>query len=120
MLGGLAAPRVPAQIEGGTGADVLRGEAWIRNGNGEDVTHAFVRGAEKAFEIATQVGATHACLKARSPSCGVGEVHSRAGLRPGDGVAAARLKQAGLKVCSDETLASFLREDDASESDNSR
>lgn len=103
----MPAPRIPAHLEHGTGEDVLNGEGIVRNQEGLDVSAPFIQGAHKARDIARHVGATHACLKARSPSCGVGQVHGPHGLIAGDGVAAAELKRAGLQVYSDESLATF-------------
>ena len=48
-----------------------------------------------------------AILKARSPSCGCGEIHSGkfdGELRAGDGVTAAMLKQEGLEVVPDDQV----------------
>lgn len=108
MLGGLPAPRVPAHVEAGTGDDVLDGRGVVRNQEGLDISAYFIAGAQKARDIGRNTGATHACLKARSPSCGVGQIHGPDGLITGDGVAAAELKRVGLQVCSDESLATFL------------
>jgi uncharacterized protein YbbK (DUF523 family) len=68
------------------------------------VTDAFLRGAEVALAAAERFSATHACLKARSPSCGCGRTYQDGALAPGDGVTAAALKRAGLRVLSDEEL----------------
>lgn len=104
VAGGLPTPRPPAQLVGGDGGAVLDGGARVLTDDGRDVSEAFLRGAEVALETARRHGATHACLKARSPSCGHGLVHSPSGLIRGDGVTAARLARAGLKVLSDEEL----------------
>ena len=40
------------------------------------------------------------CLKERSPSCGVNEVHGKDGVRAGQGRFAARLAKRGLPVVS--------------------
>ena len=47
VAGGLPTPRSPAEIPGGQGALVLKGERPVRTDQGEDVTQAFVRGAEQ-------------------------------------------------------------------------
>lgn len=106
--GGLPSPRPAAECEGGDGHAVLDGRAKVRTLEGLDVTGAFVKGAARAAEIARAHGATHACLKARSPSCGVGATWVDRKVRDGDGVAAARLRREGLVVVDDEHLASFL------------
>lgn len=104
VAGGLPTPRTPAHLVGGDGADVLDGKARVIDERGRDVSDAFLRGAEVALEAARVHGATHACLKARSPSCGCGRIYRETGLQEGDGVTAAALKRVGLVVLSDESV----------------
>jgi uncharacterized protein YbbK (DUF523 family) len=105
--GGLGTPRPPAEIVGGTGADVLAGRARVVTESGADVTEAYLRGARIALAAAQRAGATTAILKARSPSCGRGRVYdgsfSRT-LAEGDGVTAALLEANGITVLSDEDV----------------
>lgn len=99
LLGGLSTPRPPAEIVGGDGEDVLAGKARVVTVDGDDVTQAFVRGAQAVVEVAAQSGATRAILQPRSPSCGCSQVHdgSHTGeLRSGIGVTAAALRQHGI------------------------
>ena len=70
VAGGLTTPRPPAEIQGGTGADVLQCTASVMNKIGEDVTVAFVEGAQKCAALCKEKGITVAILKQRSPSCG--------------------------------------------------
>jgi uncharacterized protein YbbK (DUF523 family) len=105
VAGGLPTPRTPAQLDGGDGEAVLDGRARVVDDDGVDVTEAFLRGAERAVAAARAHGATAACLKAHSPSCGAGQTHDKSGLIAGDGVTAAALRRAGLRVLSDEALA---------------
>lgn len=108
QLGGLATPRPPAEIQGGAGAEVLAGRARVCTRDGDDVTRAFVRGAEACAHVARLVGAEQAVLKARGPSCGVGQTYDGSfsrGLRAGSGVAAARLAAAGLGLRTEEEVA---------------
>lgn len=117
VLGGLTTPRPAAELQGGDGEAVGRGEARVTNVEGEDVTLAYRRGAEAAVAVARAVGAEWAVLKARSPSCGASGVYDGTFSRrlvPGAGVAAAALRAAGLEVCSDEEAASALDSDTAS------
>ncbi len=103
QLGGLPTPRPRAEIRDGDGADVLAGRARVVDEAGRDVTDAFMRGAEEVLRVARLTGARQAILKARSPSCGAGEIHDgtfRGALRPGDGVTAALLRREGLDVRS--------------------
>ena len=69
--------------------------------------HAFTCGAEEALRLALENGCTAAILKARSPSCGSGEIYdgSFTGTRvPGEGVFARMAREAGLEIWSEETF----------------
>ena len=99
--GGLPTPRPPAEIVGGDGNDVLDGTAKVMTDNGTDVTEAFLKGAHHALEVAQSNGATHVILKARSPSCGCGDIYDgtfSGTLTSGDGVTTALLKRHGITV----------------------
>lgn len=101
VLGGLSVPREPAEIQGGTGADVLAGKAKVVNMQGQDVTSQFLKGAQEALRIAKAVGAKEALLTERSPSCGCGLIFDgsfKGKFIEGDGVTAALLKKNGIKV----------------------
>ena len=107
VAGGLPIPRPAAEIVGGSGEDVIAGTARVISETGSDVTENYLAGARKAADAARAAGATFSILKARSPSCGCGAIHSGefdGELRAGDGVTAAMLKQEGLEVVSDETI----------------
>jgi len=101
VLGGLLVPRVPAEIQGGDGLDVLSGKAKVVNERGVDVTSQFVAGAAAALRIAQYVGAKEALLIEKSPSCGCGLIFDGTfsdKCVKGDGVTAALLKKNGIKV----------------------
>ena len=101
--GGLATPRPAAEIVGGDGADVLDGRTRVMTADGADVTENFVKGAHHALRIAQTNGATQVVLKARSPSCGCGDIYDgtfSGRLTAGDGVTAALLKRHGITVTS--------------------
>ncbi len=103
--GGLGTPRPAAEIVGGDGSDVLAGRARVLTREGHDVTGEYLKGARRALETAERTGAKAAMLKARSPSCGCGEVYDGTfskTLRGGDGVTAALLQAHGIRVLSDE------------------
>ena len=93
-LGGLPTPRTPSE---------RRGERVI-NQKGEDVTEQFCRGAGMALAVCREAGCTLAVLKARSPSCGRGEIydgsftHTRI---PGNGVFADLLLSEGIQVLTE-------------------
>lgn len=114
VAGGLPVPRLPAEIVGGDGADVLDGQARVVTAAGEDVTAAYVRGAERALATTKQHGIMAAILKQRSPSCG--SVHIYDGthsgkLKAGEGVTAALLRRHGVTVWSESDLSRVLERD---------
>ena len=96
--GGLPTPRPAAE---------LQPDGTVRTAAGDDVSVFYARGAAAAVALASVVGATEAVLKARSPSCGCAGVYDGTfshTVRPGAGVTALALLQAGLSVRSEEDL----------------
>lgn len=94
QLGGLPTPRTPSE---------RRGDRVVAR-DGADVTDAFARGAAQVCRVAGLYGAKLALMKARSPSCGHGEIYdgSFTGRRiPGNGVAAEALAAMGVAVYSE-------------------
>ncbi len=101
VAGGLPTPRPPAEIVGGDGAAVLDGSGHVVTVDGNDVTEAFLRGAQAALEAALSAGAGKAILRAHSPSCGVEAIYDgtfSGRLKPGMGVTAALLTRHGIPV----------------------
>lgn len=99
--GGLATPRAPAEIVGGDGRAVLRGEAKVLTVDGDDVTAAFLAGAGLAVGRARDAGCRRAYLKSKSPSCSISMIFDgtfSGRMKPGMGVAAAALVEAGVDV----------------------
>ena len=102
-LSGLPVPRPPCEQS-------LRGpqdEIRVISRDGADVTAAFELGAERALTAALATGCREAILKARSPSCGVGEVYDGSfshTLRAGDGLWATRLREAGFRLWTEDDL----------------
>ena len=99
QLGGLPTPRVPAEIVGGTGEDVLSGTAKVCTSDGRDVTSAFLRGARETIYLAKLVNAQYFIFKQKSPSCGCGQIHDgtfTGTLKCGNGVTTALLLREGL------------------------
>ncbi|MDA3972213.1 MAG: DUF523 domain-containing protein [Desulfobulbaceae bacterium] len=74
QLGGLATPRNPAIIIGGDGMDVINGKASLLTQTGDDVSEAFLAGAEQVFKICELQEVAGMCVKSRSPSCGLMEI----------------------------------------------
>ena len=74
---------------------------------GQDVTAAFRRGAESAAEACRANGVRVAILKDASPSCGSQFIHDgtfTGRTREGQGITAARLKSAGVRVFSESEI----------------
>jgi len=71
QLGGLSTPREAADLVNGDGNDVINAKGLVVTKNGNNVTAAFIKGAEQVLKIAQIQNVTKAILKARSPSCGV-------------------------------------------------
>lgn len=114
-LGGLPTPRPPAEIAAAQdGGDVLDRAARVVTRQGEDVTEAFIAGAEATLAKARAAGAELALLIDRSPSCGGLAIYdgSFAGRqRPGEGVTAALLRRHGIRVFTPaeiDTLAALM------------
>ncbi|MCM0650603.1 DUF523 domain-containing protein [Clostridium swellfunianum] len=111
QLGGLSTPRPAHEITGGTGAEVLEGCAKVVSANGDDGTCYFIKGAEETLEIAKQVDAKIAILKAKSPSCGCGNIYNGAfskSLIEGNGVTAELLIRNGIKVYTEQEIDNIL------------
>lgn len=103
ILGGLATPRPPAERQGDK----------VVTREGQDVTDAYRRGAEQTLRLAEAYGARYALLKERSPSCGAGRIYDGtfSGRKiPGDGVAAALLKQSGIPVRGESQLDELIEQ----------
>jgi len=100
QLGGLPTPRPPAEIQCGTGADVLSGHARILTTTRLDVTDAFRRGARETEKISRLFKVTIAILQQRSPSCGFGKIYQNQKLIAGNGATAELLHQAGIRILS--------------------
>ena len=107
QLGGLPTPRVAQEIQGGTGEDVLDNKCRVFNRNGEDVTSAFVRGAEETLRLARQLDINEFIARPRSPSCGCGQIYDgtfHGTLIDGDGVTTALLRRNKIRIISEEDL----------------
>ncbi len=101
QLGGLATPRPPAEIRQGR----------VITEDGTDVTRQYEKGAQEVLRLAELFGSRRAILKARSPSCGSGEIHNGlfdGGITEGDGITAALLKSVGFEVFREDQIDSLL------------
>lgn len=106
-LAGLGTPRPRTEIQEGTGAEVLCAKAKVINEHGEDVSAAFVRGAQELLHVCQSENVEAAILKARSPSCGFGTIYdgSFSGrIKKGNGVSAEVLWQQGIAIQTEEDI----------------
>lgn len=97
VAGGLLTPRPPAERQGET----------VRTADGQDLTAAYRQGAACAVAMAAAHHIRLAILKAKSPSCGSGQIYDGSfsrSLIPGQGVAAEALQAAGVLVLSEQDL----------------
>ena len=100
QLGGLPTPRAPAEIRNGR----------VVNRRGEDVTRQYQKGAAETLRLCKLLHCDLAIFKARSPSCGCGQVYDgtfSGTLVPGDGIAARRFKEQGIPVLTEENDLEF-------------
>ena len=91
IYGGLPTPREPSEI--------LQGR--VRTRSGRDVTAEYEKGAAATVQVCQMLQCDCAILQDRSPSCGVGTIHNGlfdGGLVAGDGVTAAALRKAGIRI----------------------
>ena len=83
------------------------GDSWmIVDSNGIDRTAAYARGAQAELARAREAGCELAILKAKSPSCGSGEIYDgtfSGPLIPGWGIAASAFRDAGIPVIDETT-----------------
>jgi uncharacterized protein YbbK (DUF523 family) len=104
-LGGLPTPRSACEVVGGTGDDVINGQAQVISRDGQDLTDVFIKGAQETLRVAIQNGVDGAILQSRSPSCGYGKIYDgtfTGKLIDGDGVTTALLKKNDIKVWNDQ------------------
>ncbi|PKM76806.1 MAG: DUF523 domain-containing protein [Firmicutes bacterium HGW-Firmicutes-15] len=110
QLGGLPTPRTASEVVGGTGEDVINGNAQVFTRDGQDLTNSFLKGAQETLRIAIQTGIDGAILQSRSPSCGHGKIYDGSftgNLIDGNGVTVALLKKNDIKIWNDQD---YLRE----------
>lgn len=111
LLGGFTTPRLPAEIVGGTGQDVLDGKAKITDSSGLDVTALYLKGAYRTLEIAQQIKASCVVLKENSPSCGSQKIYNgtfQGEKIVGTGITTALLQRHGFKVISENEIEDWL------------
>ena len=101
IYGGLPTPRVPSERIGDR----------VVMKDGTDVTENFKRGLEHTLMIAEACGARLALLKAKSPSCGKGEIYdgSFSGrLTDGNGYTVDGLISKGIEIYTENEISELL------------
>ncbi|MGL5244590.1 MAG: DUF523 domain-containing protein [Sarcina sp.] len=107
QLGGLATPRIPSEIVGGSATDVLNGKAKVLSKIGEDVSQNFIKGAEETLKLAKAIKAEYVILKAKSPSCGKDIIYAgkfNGETKKGNGITCELLMQNGFKVLTENDI----------------
>ena len=105
---GMSVPRKPSEIVGGSGSDVLAGQARLLDVDGEEVTPYFECGARLALATCRAHDIGVAVLTDGSPSCGSAVIHDGrfAGRKTmGEGVTTALLRTHGVQVFSQHEIA---------------
>ena len=108
VSGGLSVPRPPAEIVGGDGTAVLANQAAVVDREGNDVSRAFITGAEQALALCREHRIKAAILTENSPSCGHRMIYDGrfSGRKiPGAGVTAVLLEKNGIRVFSQHEIA---------------
>ena len=108
---GLPTPRLPAEISGGEGEDVLTGSAVILESDGNDVTAVYLKGATEALKTAQRSGCRFALLTDGSPTCGSQTIYRGdfSGQQiNGNGVATALLRRHGIEVFSEQQITQLI------------
>lgn len=106
-LGDLAIPRIPSEIVGGDGLDVIEGKVKVLNKDWDDVTRNFLDGARRVVELAEQFKPNLIIFKEKSPSCGRRKINDGSftgKIVPGCGVTTALLKKNGFGVITEEDV----------------
>lgn len=99
----LPAPRPPVELRGGR----------VVTADSRDLTALYEKGVAETLARLGGASVTLAILKARSPTCGSGEIydgtfsHRRV---PGDGLLARALKERGIPVRTEEDIARLMED----------
>lgn len=105
VMGGLSIPRPPAEI-----VDVH--PLKVLNNKGQNVTHAYIKGANEAL-LKLKENDVHVCLlKHRSPSCGCDGIYDGTfshTVVDGQGVCAKMLNNEGIKTFHEGQIDLFLQ-----------
>ena len=104
--GGLGTPRPSAEMQG-SAEGILNGKGKVVTNKGKNVTHEFIRGAEKSLQLGLEVGVKMAVLKSKSPSCGIGEIYDGSFtkiLKTGNGIFAYLCQENDINCISSDNI----------------
>lgn len=104
---GLPTPRPAAEILGGNAQAVFSTQSYIQTQAGEDITQAFISGAQQTLKICQDHNIQVAVLTEKSPSCGSTQVYDgsfSSNLVLGVGVTTYLLRQQGIHVFNQNNL----------------
>ena len=104
QLGGLSTPRPSSFFIAGNGSETIKGAKNMINDAGNDVSEAFVNGAEQTLKICKMLNIKTAILKENSPSCGKNWVYLYEKLAEGSGVTASLLMKNGIGIKSENEI----------------
>ena len=94
IMGGLPIPRVPSEIK----------DNKVITKDNIDITSNFSKGAKEVLYLAKLFNVKKALLKAKSPSCGVGEIYDGTFTHTkinGDGITTRLLKENNIEVITE-------------------
>ena len=104
--GGLGTPRPSAEMQENA-EYILNGKGKVVTNKGKNVTHEFIRGAEKSLQLGLEVGVKTAILKSKSPSCGIGKIYDGSftkTLKTGNGILAYLCQENDIKCISSDNI----------------
>ena len=105
QLGGLATPRIPAEIK------IINGETRVITKAGVDVTKEYERGAEEVLKLAKRLNITKVLFKEKSPSCGKGYIYDgtfTGNLIEGNGITTELLLKNGIEVITEKDICNIV------------
>ena len=105
VAGGLTTPREPAEIR------LIKNKRQVITASGNDVTAAFLEGAQKTLKLCQRHGIQVAILTELSPSCGSSQIYDGSFSRKpvnDMGVTTSLLRRHGIKVFSQNQIGEAL------------
>lgn len=107
IIAGFSVPRLPAEIIGGDGFDVIKNKSKIIDISGRELTDKFLFGSEKALKYILSNDIKIVILKDGSPSCGSTYIYDgnfNGVKHKGCGIFCAFLLENNIKVYNDHLI----------------